>query len=361
MDTYLVTSDNYEASIGWLPQIFGTLSTPVGYTLRFNVPEGANVISSGKYIRRETIEDSDGSRALYIYKSKPRPEKQKLDTAALLDKIGFIIGHFPYYSVFEQELVYGRSRTQIQLGLAMFASHQKHELFEAKNFYKQQIYSILKSMKDDIMKTEHPCKIQEEEPTNQHHLKMLFVPNLFLRKQEKQSLNFANCLHIFDENVLLPRNVIEKRHHIYKTLATSLSYDYFGNQVWEETSEDAWLVTGLRERIGDYYKMQKCGKQFYRYTIAKRMRKFYKKVKANAERFSLSSKHVPHFQETEYSEDIYLLKCQLIMHMINQLFPEESKFLEFIRELYNHSKPTLSIELFKKQLKDIGFNRQQFK
>ena len=159
MDTYFVTSDHYESSIAWLPQIFGTLRTPVGYTLKFVVPDDANVISSGKFIKRETIQSGSGQRSLYIYKNKPRPEKQKLDTATLLDKIGFIVGHFPYYSVFEQELIQGRNRTQIQLGLAMFASHQKHELFEAKNFYKQQIYAILKSMKEDIMKVEHPCKI----------------------------------------------------------------------------------------------------------------------------------------------------------------------------------------------------------
>ena len=88
---------------------------------------------------------------------------------------------------------------------------------------------------------------------------MVFLPNLFTSRQIKQQINFANCIHIFDEEILLPRNVIEKRHKIYKILATSLAYDYFGNMVWEESEEDAWLITGLRERIGDRNKRLKCG------------------------------------------------------------------------------------------------------
>lgn len=88
---------------------------------------------------------------------------------------------------------------------------------------------------------------------------MVFLPNLFTSKQIKQQINFSNCIHIFDEEILLPRNVIEKRHKIYKILATSLAYDYFGNMVWEESEEDAWLITSLRERIGDRNKRLKCG------------------------------------------------------------------------------------------------------
>jgi hypothetical protein len=44
--------------------------------------------------------------------------------------------------------------------------------------------------------------------------KMIFVPNLFRTKSIKQSIEFADRIHIFDEEVLLSRNVIEKRHKI---------------------------------------------------------------------------------------------------------------------------------------------------
>ena len=105
-----------------------------------------------------------------------------------------------------------------------------------------------------MLKIEHPCNVKGGSPSDQHLLKLIFVPNLTTSKSLKQSIDFSNCLHIYDENILLPRNVIEKRHHIFKTIATSLSYDYFGNQVWEEVQQDAWLTTSIRERIGDLYK-----------------------------------------------------------------------------------------------------------
>ena len=160
-------------------------------------------------------------------------------------------------------------------------------------------------------------------------------------------------MHIFDEDVLLPRNVIEKRHKIYKILATCLSYDYFGYQVWEESEEDAWLVASLRERIGDRYKRLKCGQSLYRYHIMKTMDKFYAAVKAGAERFSLCSKYVPHFSELQYGEDLYYWKCQLIMHIIESILGE-THFSKVTRELFTESRPTMSLRHFKKLLKDIG-------
>lgn len=39
------------------------------------------------------------------------------------------------------------------------------------------------------------------------------------------------------------------------------------------------------------------------------MKKFYTLVKQNAERFSLTSKYVPHFSELEIGEDLYYIKC----------------------------------------------------
>jgi len=104
---------------------------------------------------------------------------------------------------------------------------------------------------EKLLKIEHPCNVKHPGGSTQHQLKIIFLPNLILRKDLKQSMNFSNCIHIFDEELLLPRNVIEKRQKVYKALGTSISFDYFGNQVWEQTQEDAWLIASIRERVGD--------------------------------------------------------------------------------------------------------------
>jgi len=83
------------------------------------------------------------------------------------------------------------------------------------------------------------------------------------------------------------------------------------------------------------------------------MEKFYKSLKSGAERFSLCSKYVPHFSELQYGEDLYYLKCQLIMHIIESILGE-THFFNVTRELFTKSKPTVSLKLFKKVLKDIG-------
>jgi hypothetical protein len=73
---------------------------------------------------------------------------------------------------------------------------------------------------------------------------------------------------------LIPRNIIEKRHKLYKTLATSISYDYFGYKVMEENPSESWLLVGIREHIGEIFKRLKCGKSLYKYHIIKKMDKF---------------------------------------------------------------------------------------
>ena len=88
---------------------------------------------------------------------------------------------------------------------------------------------------------------------------------MFRRKSLKQSLDFADGIHVFDEEVLLPRNVIEKRHKIYKILGTSLAFDWFGATIWEKSIEDTWLLCGMRERIGDRYRRKKTGISMYKY------------------------------------------------------------------------------------------------
>ena len=77
------------------------------------------------------------------------------------------------------------------------------------------------------------------------------------------------------------------------------------------------------------------------------MEKFYNRLKSGAERFSLGSKYVPHFSELQYGEDLYYLKCQLIMHIIESILGE-THFFNVTRELFTKSKPAVSLKLFKR-------------
>jgi len=87
------------------------------------------------------------------------------------------------------------------------------------------------------------------------------------------------------------------------------------------------------------------------------MTKFFNLVKSNSERFSLSSNFIPHRSEMQFGEDTYLLKCQLVMHIIDQILGE-THFYNISRELFRKSKPTLSLALFKRLLRDIGIKFQ---
>lgn len=361
--TYLLTSDAHEASQLWLPQIYGSTRQPVNWTMNYLVPRGCSVVSSGKFIGMKEI--SAKNKDLHIFKSKTKiqaPETGVLNPVIeretkgkiLPDKIGFVIGDLPHVSMIFKEK---GSQDIRQIGAGLFVSASKMQLFESREFYSHQILAIVDDI-EKMLRTKHACN--QEGAENQAMLKMIFVPNLFRTKSIKQSIDFADGIHIFDEEVLLPRNVIEKRHKIYKTLASSIAYDFFGAMVWEEAEEDSWLLTGLRERIGDRYKRKKTGQSMYRYQIMKTMRKFTEAVEQNSERFSLGSKYVPHFSELTYGEDLWFWKCQLIMHIVEQILGE-THFFSVSRELLNKSTPTMSVMLFKKILKEFGIKFDDIK
>lgn len=88
--------------------------------------------------------------------------------------------------------------------------------------------------------------------------------------------------------------------------------------------------------------------------VSKRINKFCKLVKAHAERYSINSEHIPHFSELQYGSDLYFLKCQLIMHIVDQVLGE-THFFNVSRELFRKSKQRVNLALFKKLLRDIGF------
>ena len=113
--------------------------------------------------------------------------------------------------------------------------------------------------------------------------KIVFLPNLFPAKFPKQSINFAGGLHLLDQELLFRQNQIDKRHHLYKHLASSLTFAFFGGRVREEEWSDTWLLVGIRERVGDRFTKSKCGAYLYRYHVMKRIEKLYKLMKEGLE------------------------------------------------------------------------------
>ena len=91
------------------------------------------------------------------------------------------------------------------------------------------------------------------------------MPNLFPLKNAQQSLNFADGLHILDQDILFRPNQIDKRHHAYKHLTSALTFDFYGSMVREMYPSDLWLIVAIRERLGDRFKKRKCGALLYKY------------------------------------------------------------------------------------------------
>jgi hypothetical protein len=74
-----------------------------------------------------------------------------------------------------------------------------------------------------------------------------------------------------------------------------LAYDYFGGKTIEHSPEDYWLLLGLRESLGNHYKISKCGILLYRYHIMQTIESLYKKMKNGIERYPLqSNNNQPH-------------------------------------------------------------------
>jgi hypothetical protein len=126
---------------------------------------------------------------------------------------------------------------------------------------------------------------------------LIFVPNLFLKDSRKQSIDFIGGVHILDEEILFPYKLLEGRYRTHKTLASAITFDYFGGKVYEETPEDFWLLQGIRESIGNQFKINKCGILLYRYHIMQTIESVYKRAKNGIERYAINSFSVPHTAE----------------------------------------------------------------
>jgi hypothetical protein len=84
-------------------------------------------------------------------------------------------------------------------------------------------------------------------------------------------------------------NQIDKRHHLYKHLAIAVAYDFFGSKVREAKPEDLWLMTAIRERIGDRMKKKKCGMLLHKYQVMRQIETLYTQMRNGAELTPLQS------------------------------------------------------------------------
>ena len=64
---------------------------------------------------------------------------------------------------------------------------------------------------------------------------------------------------MLDQELLFKPNQIDKRHHLYKHLAGSLFFEFYGSKVREAEWSDTWLLAAIRERVGDRFRKKKCG------------------------------------------------------------------------------------------------------
>jgi hypothetical protein len=189
------------------------------------------------------------------------------------------------------------------------------------------------------MGVEHECRTKR-------NLQLVYLPNLASAKSLRPSVNFGG-LHIMDEIGLHPRNLLEKRHRLFRNLALTLSHAFFGASIWEETQYDRWLLNGIRAQLGAIYMREKCGDSFYRYQVNKLMDRYCDGAASGIERFPLTSRLVA--DANELSGDIYLIKGQLVLHIMERLLNQDN-FKKAMRDLYAKGQPTITLKDFKRIL-----------
>jgi hypothetical protein len=97
-------------------------------------------------------------------------------------------------------------------------------------------------------------------------------------------------------------------------------------------------MIGIRESIGNHYKILKCGVLLYRYHIMKTIEDVYQKMKMGLERYPLSSGgqqlnslQWSYLNQTEYHlNELFFQKSELVMHMIESMI-DKSYYERIIR------------------------------
>jgi len=134
---------------------------------------------------------------------------------------------------------------------------------------------------------------------------------------------------------------------------------------------DLWLITAIRERLGDRFKKKKCGTLLYRYQIMRSIEKLYKQMKNGIETTPLQRvKSAANDNELDEMyrlgcshpqdqtlNDIFYRKCALIMHMIESNI-DETNLDKILREMYQEalaeeSEKSISEVTFRKKFRKV--------
>lgn len=91
-------------------------------------------------MRSEDIETAEGTKTTFLFKSKENcgedvPLHPHLTGQIIADRVGFVIGHFPYLS----SLNFASDNLSEEVGMALFTSLHKLQLFEHNSFYLKQV------------------------------------------------------------------------------------------------------------------------------------------------------------------------------------------------------------------------------
>jgi hypothetical protein len=129
-----------------------------------------------------------------------------------------------------------------------------------------------------------------------------------------------------------------------------------------EQQSDHWLLTGIRQCLGNHIKVMKCGSLLQRYHIMKKIEKVYKMIRQGSERYPLNSEVYPDMNDIE-SNDFTQMKCELIMHMIESMI-DKNHFRRILSTLFTKSAENdfrISTKIFKQTYKEIcGLKLNQF-
>ncbi len=178
-------------------------------------------------------------------------------------------------------------------------------------------------------------------------LSIAFLPNLSDCLYHRRIILHNNLL-LIDSKVLTDFKYIERRHRPYFLLAQSIASNWFGSLIVEDSYCDYWLLNGIRQFIGKFYAMKKCGEMLQRYRNMKDIRKLYKMMKKGEDTIPLYSNCYATPSEIQLSE-VFNLKCRVVFTLLENLV-ERQQLIKLLKSIANKDKCRLSTSMFQQMV-----------
>ena len=178
-------------------------------------------------------------------------------------------------------------------------------------------------------------------------LSILFLPNLSNCLYHRRIITHNNLL-LIDSKVLTDFKFIERRHRPYFILAQSIASNWFGSLIMEDSYCDYWLLNGIRQFIGKFYAMKKCGEMLQRYRNMKDIRKLYKMIKKGQDSIPLYSNCFATPSEIQLSE-VFNLKCRVVFTLLENLV-ERQQLIKLLKSIAIKEKCRLSTSMFQQMV-----------